>query len=390
MESHRRLLSSRYDPPPLTRFHLAGKHRTRTFMVGVLTLVLSTAACDESLNVQSEIPSAAAADDFAAKFAPIMWLVEGERYLPMATDDFIPQSRLIRVDLVQKTHGWELRHWYYDPAIPEWIRGIPDQEGFGLHTSQLSTLGAPNDSNQWLEHRDEYPGKLAPEETLDSIIAAPVYYATSELDECILIDYWFFFGYSDFDSRITLGRGDHKGDWETVSLLIKNNSVVRAWSQSHGKYRVEEQHGLALDTLEGRPIGYFARNRHGTYWESDTFGVFLKENIRRHVGDVITVPTGEIDRYQERGALSGYRRVPDDVTTSPRGRWDTRQELVRIEDQDWKLWRGKWGPKAVLKADGPTGPVPGVGDRLYDELKARLDGGTEGCTALMAEPMLDR
>ena len=379
-------------------------------IMGVLVFAWGSTACATEGHGPAA-DEAMVAHALATKFKPVMWFEREEMYRPMSADTFISQSRLKR--------KWQKRHrrllpdadqnWYFEPHEEHWKKDETGLGGDGITPSDLRSYGFPNDKKQWLEPHANRLSMLGSNETIDGIVddlVAPAYYTYSKLFECHLISYWFLFGFSEFLSTDLPSdvEGNHEGDWESMSLLVKDDSIHAAWFNSHGDYQKKD---LEIDSATKRPVGYFARDRHGLYekagahwvvfqdedfgegvWvlrNEDTFRVTTQESVRVLTGGdirvmlddvavsregVVVFPTEAEDVVLERVEGDYVTLVKDILVQDQTGRgarWETF-DLFRIEDQEWQGWEGRWGSHG----SSPVGPTPGKRGRLYGELMARL------------------
>ena len=389
--------------------------------VGPLVLVLAISACggqDSGLDT----------DALAYEFAPVMWFEEDEEYHPISADAFISQSQLWRTWAFGPPRnrrrpggrGWETtepaQSWFLDVDDEHW-RMAPGEGSYGIAPYHLASYGFPNNSDQWLNPREGALGKLAEGDSLGRVIDRvnpPVYYTHQKLyGKCHVISYWFFFGYSEFVDVGIPVLGNHQGDWETLSVVVEDDSVRHAWFTSHDVYRPRNRRdGLQFDSLSGRPrvVGYFARKRHGTYWEEGSFPVMNVTDGRGNRYRTFSVPPSSrvLTRSEEIRAIipvnaldveallsaqagasveteiGGHSynlaRVASDQTGQGT-RWDSF-ELVRVEEQDWQEWKGRWG-KDGRSPIGPTAEKRGI---VYDEEMARLTSQALGNRDCLGHP----
>lgn len=329
------------------------------------------------------------ATELAAKFAPKMWLHGGETYWPMSVDEYLSQSRLWRQDSSGNKS-------FLDPTSPNtWIdddSSSLDGHGYGVPAQGLSQFEHGADSRPqkwwrkpnrgcfayWLEHSCDTPGKC----DKPPCPFPPVYYYHREWRGCDLLSYWYFFGYSRFSAGFA-----HQGDWESVSLLIGDGAVQRAWFCSHGKYQHRD---LGEFKSEGdRVVGYFAKSRHGTYWEPKKHDPSKSQDLGE-IGDIIDSGLGKEDAgpgsvYLAQSVQSDEELheqeglIPTHDETHQGYPWPLETlDLRRLEAEEWKGYAGAWGKPGRLlpvtrHTTGPTGPWSGKRTELDRALEKAVE-----------------
>lgn len=141
--------------------------------------------------------------------------------------------------------------------------------------------------------------------------------------------YWFFYPYNDAPS-IPIGPAevnafDHEGDWERIAVRTDGEGArigVTLWGHGNSCYLRGEQ----LDWVDDHPVVYSATGTHASYAE---------DGLHR----------GGVDR------------------TSAGTRWETWQYVRPVADEPWYGYGGGWGsvgapgPEANHRT-GPAGPQP--------------------------------
>jgi hypothetical protein len=156
--------------------------------------------------------------------------------------------------------------------------------------------------------------------------------------EGLVIQYWFFFVYNDFNNK-------HEGDWEmiqvnfaasTVEGALKTDPVSITMAQHGGGERADwESSKLRRDGL--RPIVYPAAGSHASQFGSQVY-IGWGENGTGFGCDDSTGPS---------------RRVTPNVVLMP--------SEPRMDGQfDWLLFYGRWGEKQPWEFNGPRGPQRGT------------------------------
>lgn len=287
------------------------------------------------------------------RFAPVMHLHPDEPYLPMSADAFIRDSRLCLVGKPEKSRYGVIAA--FDPDTGNWQFNPKDGHHFGLGTEALAGIeqavttdeaawhrrphagASPPDGNYFaLEHRSSRPtGEFDPADP------PPCYWYAQPWGEDTAISYWFFYGYSEFLANI-----GHQGDWEHVTLRIRDGELVGALFAVHEvKYYVQREE---LELVDGRPQIYSARARHATWWKE---------------GD----HSPGVEFFKDREKIEAVRGLPSlriqDVTS--RGlTWDVRDRLEALSEQPWRHYAGAWG--RLGRSASTTGPLGAWQKRLLD------------------------
>lgn len=132
------------------------------------------------------------------------------------------------------------------------------------------------------------------------------------------ISYWWFMGYNEAPFTI-----DHQGDWEHVSLKIKNDVFVGVHFSRHE----EPVNFMPIQELEksgDRIVVYSAKGTHASY---------------PHAGS-----TDLKFGFKDEAADGGHP-------------WDTSQNLASLVSQPWRDYAGAWGRVGEIpETTGPLGP----------------------------------
>jgi hypothetical protein len=171
------------------------------------------------------------------------------------------------------------------------------------------------------------------------------YYRTTRDSNFLCLQYWFFYGYNDWATGFG-GMNDHEGDWEGLYLFFRLDSSGRpqeppAYVTFAGHHsRLTKPWGHPDLTLEGtHPVGYVAAGSHATYPERKTYDLMKVYGLVDHA-------TG------------------DGVTVEP-GDWRRRMDLNR---QPWtRAFLGGWGTRYWLSRSWATS-VLGALRAKVDEL----------------------
>ncbi len=291
--------------------------------------------------------------DLAHRFAPVMHLHPDEPYLPMGARDFVRGSRLALIGSPEPERYGVVA--VFDPATGNWDFEPPDSHYYGLEVDALAGIGqaatpddapwnrrpfadeGPEDGNYFvLDHRSNRP--TAP---FDPAAPPPCYWFVQPWGDDTAISYWFFYGFSEFLPRI-----GHQGDWEHVTLRIRDDTLVGALFAVHEvKYWVKPRD---LELEDGRLQIFSARARHATWWKE---------------GD----HSPGIEFFKDREKIEAVRGLPSlriqDVTS--RGlTWDLGRRLEPLADQPWRGFGGAWG--RLGRSASTTGPLGAWQKRMLD------------------------
>lgn len=269
-------------------------------------------------------PSSADAAAPARRFAPQVWLAEGDDDFPMAATDFVRAStlRFDHGDLCDDPEpvaedvdparlgraGGYTHRAYPDPVGTE--RPRCDHEAGTEYDTTDDVPSVRSSQGFYLDIDDAARSG-------DSTLGAPTYWERHE-DESGLVAfvYWFFYGYNDYNNK-------HEGDWERIAVQVRGEEPVAVtfWKHEEPTCAVK---WAELDVVDGHPTVFAARDAHGSYPAAGMFG---------HRGGV-------------------------DVTT--KGRLWRAWTAVRAADAEpWWGYRGRWGEAGPVHFRGPHGPYPG-------------------------------
>lgn len=273
----------------------------------------------------------------ARRFAPILVMHSGEKAFPMDPRTFIRKSRFRGHRGVHRTaegYSKRQRRWVVskskDPEFFDIPVGVINRYGLdadGEHRCQCDG-GVTEGKDVYLDARGDLGGTRSPEGRI------PVFYyvlpgsskACAEHGADYGIQYWYFFG----ENRGVWNY--HQGDWEHITVLVKDDQSIGAYYHHHG------------DRPFRRP-SEIRKNRSGRYY------VFISK--------------GSHGSYKQPGYQAEYFDKVDDKGV----RWDTAQRLLPLTDQPWKDFAGCWGnlygrpgfqPCRGKGISGPRGPLPRI------------------------------
>ena len=298
-------------------------------------------------------PNHVSGEFLAHRFAPVLKLHPVEEYFPMNPLEFIQKSRFrhFKRGIFANDEGWhkydmewkknnDKSHHYYGPPLsilqryPQW----PD----GRNRRPKDDNAGP-EFQVFLETDSAERGDSNPTGNVPAFYYIRDYKAGPSIEtSSAIISYWWFMGFNHAPARI--GNGHHQGDWEHVTMNIRDGKLISIWYSAHGKSG-EPIPAEMISDYDNRPVVYVADGSHASF---HTIGKFP-----RVLGE---------DSAQEGGYI-----------------WDTSKNLQKLDDQEWRTYAGSWGsidPLAGfsdLLADfvGPIGPWI---KRDKDELDGTNDG----------------
>ncbi|MDQ0381888.1 hypothetical protein [Amycolatopsis thermophila] len=291
--------------------------------------VLLLAGCrgDEPDDKQYTAPETSAASAatvaLAERFAPMVWLADGEDSPPMDATRYVRQAALrylhpsgcvdrdpvaATIDLGKLGHG----DYHHADAQPDPMAPRPP----------LGAAGPPCGEHQGPDHAtndDKAPFYLEPAGDLqpDAAGTAPAYWEFHrEGDGRTALVYWFFYG------RNTLNPGNrHDGDWERVAVQLRDDEPLAVTFFGHGGSPCMMP-WRELDRRDDHPVVYSAVGSHASYPDA-----------------------GRHDIYDRTSAGTG---------------WPTWDHAKPVAQEPWYEYAGWWGPQSDVPGfSGPKGPHSG-------------------------------
>ena len=253
-------------------------------------------------------------------FAPKILLHPEENYFPMNPVDFIYISRF-------RQHVGFGRDYGYNKVSAKWVKtdekspeyyNIPVEiiNSFGLNDDEKRTNRRPRDKNRGRAGNVFLQPDGKPQGISNSTGRVPCFYIQIEADNnYIFHQYWLFFGYNPSLVGIDLS---HQGDWEDYTAVTKDNKLVGAILNAHGKRTCYKREELEFD--RGQVQIYCALGTHALYPREGWFGKFKTDKTKP----------------------GGYA-------------WDTSQNIALLSEQPWRDYAGAWGEVGELPAT--TGPL---------------------------------
>jgi hypothetical protein len=289
----------------------------------VFVLVLLTKCTSKGHNNVNNINLATKASGNHRQFSSFRIVVyhhPKEMYYPMDPAEFIRHSSLrhhtsFRADSAfnKKTRNWQ-------PLNPDdsSFYNIPADQ-LARHKIQDNKNCRPNDKNcssynVYLESKSN----LAGEKNASGIVPAATYILADGRKQ-----YWLFYGY-DYSSVLGLNFS-HQGDWESVTLDIKNQAIEGAWLSAHGVDIYYKKRDLQIVT-EGHTqtlLVYSARGTHAMYNKPGDFHI-----------------------------------LNTDHTSAAGTQWVITDLEIDLKKQPWREFAGAWGTVGhIAPTTGPLGPL---------------------------------
>ncbi|MDQ3787341.1 MAG: Vps62-related protein [Actinomycetota bacterium] len=333
--------------------------RVCSLAAGALAVALLLSGCEDGdapdpdwrVSGPTREPSSAIAT--AKRFAPLVYLAEGEAYPPIDASTFIWRTNLV----------WAVDGVCRDTVVAkrpdEHALGTKDRfrerehdastcRGFGRYYTNTEPtrpftneeLGAEGFYLNSDNDLHKAGGTNAP---------AYVQYVSPDKDDRenagrTAYVYWFFFPYN---RAVTPGGalGNHEGDWERVTVVTDADGEPErvVYSQHHTKCAVPWREVVGPD---GHPVVYSATGSHGSY------------------------PKGD--------AAYDIPRVPNHDHTSTGKPWRTWEHLREADREQWWGYAGGWGEvgpalqalpfkDGAVLAETQTGPLGPFGTRDMSE-----------------------
>ena len=319
------------------------------------------------------------------RFGPVLYLHPGEKYRLANPEDILDNSKLCygMVNKGDLSGNWDNRTGYDKFRIDH--RGeIPNIAASTL-INQVNNLLAKvkpefpynnsSDFDYWIEYSDAHiSGYTLSAKALVRVL--PVNVGSSELTE---IQFWFYYPFNGpghlwyrLASGIGLGEirktgfrgpteedlvryGRHHGDWENVSLLIRNSSkeLVMVAMSRHGsvayfepgdsdgvwrnKDKPEEKLGFEQD---GHPRVYSAINSHAIYNRENDHWITKRAFSQSYV--VGTVSADIVDRTKRGEKFEAWKPARYRIVKSTLPEYE-------VAAPDWSSFEGRWGLYEKLK-----------------------------------------
>jgi hypothetical protein len=283
----------------------------------VLALVAGlVAGCDDEPK-QVSGPSEGGDPAVAARYAPLVFLAEDEKNMPMDATHYIGKASLwflhgddcddhevagqVDPSLMKGTYshkqddcaggGGRGRKVSDDPG------DFPEDTGFYLKAAQDTRAGEGSGAPvYWEFHRDDKSGQVA-------------------------YVYWLFYGYNNLDSG-----NKHEGDWERVAVPMKDGRPDGVVFYKHGGSPCKVPWDGKLGKTGDHPHVYSAKGSHGSYPDK---------------GESYIKPFSRDSR-------------------SAGTQWNTWENAHALSQEPWWGYRGWWGKESWVPLPG-FDRIPGPG-----------------------------
>jgi hypothetical protein len=336
-----------------------------------------------------------------ARFQPILRFTDGEYFLPMSVDDYLPHCRLWshpgrrsracaadvgeldRDGLVALSAGsstsWSLQYatdpmsrsevvaWRLDPARPRFsgasrlgsvgVLGRLIDAVMRLTLLARGKVASGTEASAEVQYRQH---KLNHEHTC--------YTRAFRQDGYLVLQYWFFYAFNDWRSRAH-GVNDHEADWEQVTIFCSERAgeVTPRWVV----YSAHDEKGDDLRrrwddpdiTRVGEQVVVFAGlgSHSGAYLAGDYLVTFDRDSLGHlyTVGRRISRLLLPWTRADERDAVGApyidYARGDGEVIGEGTRTW--RREPID-DDTPWVVdYEGLWGHDTEDPFGGERGPA---------------------------------
>ncbi|HVK25825.1 MAG TPA: hypothetical protein VM677_31085 [Actinokineospora sp.] len=300
--------------------------RRSGLVAALVAIVPLVSGCEEKIPSAETTagPSSVDTAALANRFAPQVWLAEGDDDYPMDATDFVTHSTL-RFD-----HGdlCDDKEPVADEVDPERL----GQDGGYTHRAYPSPVGTEtprcdHEAGAEYDTTDDVPSVRSSQgfyldidddaRSGDSTLGAPTYWERHQDGSgLVAFVYWFFYGYNDYNNT-------HEGDWERIAVQVRGDEPVAAtfWKHEEPTCTVK---WADLDVVDGHPTVLAAKGAHGSY---PTAGMFS------HPGGVDITTKGQL--------------------------WRASSDVRPADAQPWWGYRGMWGEAGMQHFRGPRGPFPG-------------------------------
>ena len=174
---------------------------------------------------------------------------------------------------------------------------------------------------------DQFVEDRSPKELLPT---TPCYYEYWQSDELIQIRYWFWYRYNDFPGA-PLSIGKHVGDWENVEIRLFDST------------NLDEVIWLLSNHYEARLAA-------------------LSKTLENFVREDVILSDEQVNVWASLGAHANYpspqskprcyfRFFCDRIADGGLA-WDTKTNLVSLDQTNFNTYEGRWGDKKA-----PRGPA---------------------------------
>lgn len=272
----------------------------------------------------SEAPTDEGKARLAEKFAPMVWLADGDEHGPMDASTFIANADLwwdhgglckddepVARD-VSETGLAKGEYTHPAASVPQPHSEDPlpctHEEDATVYRSNSGDKEPQGGKGFYLDLDDGKRGGDGP--------GAPLQWQYHDNgDGTGAFVYWLFYGYNDYTNK-------HEGDWERIAVKVDGETPtgVTFWKHEEPACYMPWDR---MESANGHPVTYSAKGSHGSYpWE----GLFS------HTGGT-------------------------DATTKGKT-WNTWEHTRPVTAQRWWGYRGLWGDAGPKFFSGIAGPNP--------------------------------
>jgi hypothetical protein len=272
----------------------------------------------------------------ARDLAPKIYLHPGERFYPSSLEYFFPNVNMTN------RYGKKVPASYQEvPLRPSNLAMKDEFKSYFLMSKQKLKCDSCIDPTFF---RGQNPSK----------VSVPVYTIFSKKSETITdIVYFLFYPYNR-GKRVCIGLytdwggcaggystfGHHVGDWEHMTIRLKNNRPTKIFLASHDKGKVLDMHSHNNQATEFRgthPIVYSAKGSHGLYEKAGSYNYKSLAG-----GDSLIDYTGKGAAWNTWENLKIY------------GIYHPSGKNVFSGEWKWLNYRGRWGnPRGSQKLTLP-------------------------------------
>ena len=249
-------------------------------------------------------------------FAPIVRIHPSEAYNPMDPMAFIRVSRFRHHRTLRSDQGYNkyTRKWVTTNSKDSAYFNIPTSviNSFGLHSNGKNRR--PRDANSgkdwdvYLESNGRQYGDRTPNRDV------PAFYYYRRRGDVHEVQYWWFSGFNDAPLTV-----NHQGDWEHVTVHIKNRQVISAYFSAHNGGKTYTRSQMLFSG--SHPVAYMAKGTHASYPKPGRYHSY-------------------IDDCRDGGQ-----------------QWNISLNLKSLSTQPWKNFAGAWGAVGQFATTtGPLGP----------------------------------
>ena len=246
----------------------------------------------------------------AAKFKPILYLHQDEKYKPQEIQVVLDTAKLYK--------GNDLVLGAPSPLTPEFLSDKTESD-YKLDLDGDTFFPGPEDNpykNTTYAHITQDQGQ-------------------------IVLQYWFFYYYNDW-----IGGPDHEGDWEFVQSIFPQGKTVPeiidqnlnpdqvVYSAHFGGYKTNWN---TVEKENNRPVVYVAKGSHANHFQQGICDVTLPTGVGSDIGTVA-----------QKLEILDLKAVIDSTLGGP---------FIETTPEKWLLFGGRWGGDNVPNfKESPRGP----------------------------------